>query len=209
MKFNKNIKGLVLAEALVSVAVLSLAVLVLSSIFNNAATSMRVSRNYMIAQNLAVEGVEVVKSIRDSNAMIAPNNPECWLVLDPGELVGEVAVGEPDCDGVIATAGQGNYLIVEEGGRWVLNNAGTSLNLEGVEEGNAGYLLHAGDDGRLVYEESALSQPTGFYRSVEFANVSEETASFEVKVQWMEGTRVRTFSTSLVLHNHLFYNEEE
>ena len=64
-KFNRN--GFTLVEALVTLMVLSIALgpsLILTTNINNTATTVK---NNLIAANLAQEGVEVVRGIRDTN----------------------------------------------------------------------------------------------------------------------------------------------
>ena len=65
VKFNRN--GFTLVEALVTLVVLSIALgpaLVLTTNINNTAV---VVKNNLIAANLAQEGVEVIRGIRDTN----------------------------------------------------------------------------------------------------------------------------------------------
>lgn len=67
LKFNKEEAGFTLVEAIVSLVVLTVAlgpVLSLSTAANNIAITIR---DNMTAANLAQEGVEVVRSIRDDN----------------------------------------------------------------------------------------------------------------------------------------------
>lgn len=194
MKFNKSQKGLIMTEALVAVAVMAMGVFVLSSVFNNATSSMRISKNYMIAQNLMIEGMEVVKNIRDSNLMVAPNNPECWLALDPAGIAGEV------CGDKVGDGG-GNYRIVEEGGGWKLVSGQSGLELNG-NSSNDFYRLHVEEDtDRLVHYETA--EGTDFYREISFSDVGEESADVKVKVQWYDGAQVRTLDGGFTLHNLL------
>lgn len=199
MKFSKSQKGVIMTEVLVSVAILTIAVFVLSSIFNNAASSIRVSRNYLIAQNLLIEGMEVVKSVRDSNHMIAPNNPDCWLASNPGALA---AMPVPECGG--NTVSFGNYVIKESDGGWVIQSAeGQWLDLEGgVSHDNDNYRLYLEEDtNRFVYDPTG--SPTGFYRGINFKVVNDSFATFDVRIQWRDGARVRTLEDSFTLYNHL------
>ena len=185
-------------EVLVSVAVLTIAVFVLSSIFNNAAASIRVSRSYLIAQNLLIEGMEVVKSVRDSNHMIAPNNPECWLFLAPKDMA-----SPPDCGGGVVQR-DSSYLVDESDGHWLIKSSGVNqLDLEGgPDNANEHYRLYEGaDHGRFIYENTG--SPTGFYRGINFKVVNDSFATFDVRIQWRDGARVRTLEESFTLYNHL------
>lgn len=187
-------------EVLVSVAVLTIAVFVLSSIFNNAAASIRVSRSYLIAQNLLIEGMEVVKSVRDSNSMIAPNNPECWLFLAPKDME-----SPPVCT-VDVVQGGSSYLVDERDGHWLIKSSGVNqLDLEGgPDNANEHYRLYEGaDHGRFIYGNTGT--PTAFFREIRFTEVALDNSSaiFTVKIQWRDGARVRTLEDSFTLYNHL------
>jgi hypothetical protein len=186
----QNTCGTVMAEALVAVAVLAMSAVILSGIFNNSVSSITTSENYTVAQNLAIEGVEIVKSIRATNFLIAPNNPECWLVADPGSLVG---VGGCDNDKV----SDGNYIPVEANGRWKLEEiTDNGLNLDGDNGSNNSFRLYKNDTTNRMIHNNNSNLPTIYYRSINFPEVTPSYATVSVKIQWKEGARVRTFEES-------------
>jgi len=83
----KNIKGLILAEALISVAMLIMASVAMTTVLRNSINATSSSKNFLIAENLLIEGVEAVKNIRNSNWLIRPIEKACWLVPDPASLI--------------------------------------------------------------------------------------------------------------------------
>lgn len=122
MKNNKS--GLVLAEAMMAVALLAISVVVTGSIISSSVSTTFLSRNYLIAQNLATEGIEVVKTIRNTNWLLYPSDPSCWLILDPSG----------GCGHPMALSDE-SYVPVLVGGNWSLVGA-TPVNvgvLIGVE----------------------------------------------------------------------------
>ncbi len=90
----KNIKGLILAEALISVAMLIMASVAMTTVLRNSINATTSSKNFLIAENLLIEGVEAVKNIRNSNWLIRPIEKACWLIPDPKNLI----PNPPDCE---------------------------------------------------------------------------------------------------------------
>lgn len=75
----KNIytkKGFTLVETLVAISILLIAVVGPMSAIGASITQLGVARDQMIAVNLAQEGIETVRQIRDSNML------EKWITLD-------------------------------------------------------------------------------------------------------------------------------
>ena len=187
----KNIKGMVLTEALVAVATLATATIILGSMITSGIDSTKTSRDYLLAQNLLTEGLEVVKNIRDSNRLIRPDKPDCWLYAKPASL----SIASPDVNcahGSVGTAK--NYLILNEANRWKLVDSGVEgLNLQNNQESNEKYHLKKYDS----------DDPSKFYRSIVFLEITVSSATFEVKVQWEDGAKVRTVNDSFILSNYL------
>jgi len=180
MKFFVAKKGLVLAEAIVTISILVTCALVAGAMFTDATTSTAVSKDFLIANGLAIEGVEAVRNIVATNKMLDPNDPTCWRRVNPAV---------ENCVGV-ATAGL-NYIPEEQAdnsqtrGKWLLA-AGevTDLDLSKGAPANTSYLLY-------------INNTSKFYRSIKFSHADDTYATFEVKVSWFEG--VKPWSTSTVV----------
>lgn len=188
MKIKLNKSGLILTEALLAIAMLSIGSLVLASIVQNAVRTTVLSRNYLIAQNLATEGIEAIKSVRDTNWLLQPDDPECWLEMEPDS-------GGDVCPNVMT---EGNYRPREAGGKWFVDNGVMGdLNLE---DGNdSEYQLYV-DNGRYSY--NVIGDSTIFYRGVSVVSlVGTESAVFEIVVEWKEGQKVRSLKRELLLYN--------
>jgi len=200
MKITQNKSGLILTEALLAISMLALGSLVLASIIQTSVRTTVLSRNYLIAQNLATEGMEAVKSVRDTNWLLQPGEPDCWLEKDP-DFGGDI------CPNKMANGG--SYIPREDGGKWYMFDGNMPLDLSDTNS-DAEYQLHV-DKGRYLYGETPSSEPTIFYRSINVLSVMDnapadgvdEYAVFEVVVEWKEGQKIRSLRRELLLYNFI------
>lgn len=198
-----------MTEALVAIATLVIGVFVLSSIFNNAVSATTVSRNYLLAQNLLIEGMEVVKNVRDTNLLIRPDRQDCWLVREPKKLLDIESGGT--CPNTVGA--KENYVIVVDNGTWKLDyigGTGDALDMGNPAANNEKYLLYEvcpGDDKvcQLVQSDEAhdgaSDTPPKYYRSIEFLDVAAKSARFKVTLQWADGALVRTLNEEFTIYN--------
>lgn len=195
----KNRFGMILAEALMSVTMLATGSIIVGNVIHSTVTSTVTARNYMIAQNLATEGLEVVKNIRDTNWLMEPDDELCWLRKEPVD-------GEP-C-GVKASVGE-NYIVKQEDGKWMLTNSGGNVTLDheldieslGDTELSLYRLYINSASGQYMHIQSA--NPSPFYRGLAFTNIDDDTAIFRVRVQWREGAAVRKLEIIEKIRNSL------
>lgn len=188
----KNKFGLILSEALLSIAMLAVGALVLGSIITNAVSTTTLSKNYMIAQNLATEAIEAVKNIRNTNWLLEPDDKNCWLTLDPNSNCGDQVAADK------------NYIAEKDGGQWLLGPGGEEdLNLDSYQEGaQKAYRLYI--KGGEYVTTAGSSIESIFYRSVKCSSKNDnESATFDVTVQWKEGQKVRSLTRSVTLYNFL------
>lgn len=184
----KNKAGLILAEALLAISMLVMGVLVMSFVIDNAISTTTLSRNYLIAQNLATEAIEAVKSVRDTNWLLQSNEPACWLELKPDST--------PGCTFKVA---QGRvYIPTAAAGKWALSLQAGELALPGGINGV--YMIKL--DGNNYVQGGGTGENSIFYRSIKATDVTDDSATFEVKLQWMEGQKVRTILRSFILYNY-------
>lgn len=191
MKIRKEKSGLILMEALLAIAMLAIGSLVLASIIQNAVRTSALSKNYLIAQNLATEGMEAIKSVRDTNWLLQPDDSQCWLEMIPNS-------GGDICPNVMQESL--NYRPQEEDGKWYMSGGMGYLNLEdGIIDDDV-YKLYV-DEGRYTYTTSP-GEPTIFYRAINVVSVElTDYAVFEVAVEWKEGQKVRSLKRKLLLYN--------
>ena len=88
MKKFKKIKGVILTEALISVAMLIIASVATTTVITNSVNATKLSKNYLIAENYLTEAIEVTETVRNSNWLIRPRETDaCWLVPDPALIL--------------------------------------------------------------------------------------------------------------------------
>jgi len=198
MKKTKNIKGLVLAEALLAIAMLSISVVVTASIIQSALKATQLSKNYLIAQNLVTEGIEAVKGIRDTNWLQKPSDPGCWLrieTVDSTPCIPAKYAKDEEAISYIANK--------EDNGLWRLKDASKNLDLETQTENEVFRLNYGlvGDSSIKTFSHHS-GDASSYYRSVKFTYISPVDATFDVKVQWKEGQKVRSVVRSVTIFNY-------
>ena len=191
--FVKKKSGLILTEALLAITLLAIGTTILTGIIQNAIKTSVLSKNYLIAQNLATEAIEGVKNIRNTNWLKEPDDSTCWMNLDP--YYG-ACPNKPVADS--------NYLLKKDDGIWSLDyGPDEDLDLT-YEDDMAQYRLYLEDEGDyFTYSSLATSEPSLYYRSVKFKSISDESADLEVKIQWKEGVKMREIVRSSILYNYI------
>lgn len=193
-------RGSILAEAIVAVTTLVAGVIALGTIINNAVAATGVSKDYLVAQNLLTEGVESIKVIRATNWMMWPQlTDSCWMVREPG------ANGQGNCAPLVVAQGT-NYVAEENVGKWRLrlSNRG-DLDLSGNVGAQSTYRLYTTPVNpfpRYVHT-AGLNTPSKFYRSVKPVIVAPSSVLFEVKIQWLDGSKVREVKRNFTIYNYI------
>jgi len=199
----------VLSEALMSIAILAISITIMGSIITSAISMTTLSKNLMIAQGLATEGIEIVKSIRNTNWLKQPTDPNCWLRPDP------IDGSTSPC----ATPSTGSsYNIVKSDSGFELVAHATELDVES-KLGNLNDLamyqlmieeVTANQDAtykfeRYIHDENETNPDlqTSFYRSIKFDHYGVNDAVITVRVEWLEGSKVRTLERTYKLYNYL------
>lgn len=198
MNFNKKI-GFILAECLVAIASLATGVIVLGTITNNALSTINLSKDYLIAQNLVTEGIEAVKNFRDTNWLLYPNKKNYWLSLDSNGN---------------SPASDSNYIIVLSNGILQLIKSGgnSPLDLDSSSVLNkTPYRLYIENSRYVGYPAPpAGATASKYFRSIKFVSIIDtdadnitDAATAEVKVQWKDGAKTREISKKITLNNYL------
>jgi hypothetical protein len=186
MNFFREKKALILTETLLTLSILAASAIIAGSIFTSASTTTMLSKDFLIANGLAIEGTEAVKNIIYTNKMIMPTDKTCWLTLDPATNCSpSAAVGS-------------NYLPFEKDngsqtkGKWKLGDGALKdLDLEKGAGANTTYLLYINNDTKRYTTSPTNAVPSKFYRSVKFLGIADDdsSATFESKVAWFEGAK--------------------
>lgn len=94
LTINATSRGFTLIETLVAITILLVAVVAPISIIGNSIHQIYYAKDEMLAINLAQEGIEMVRKIRDSN-MLANEVPATVTAWDSGITAGTYIVDAP------------------------------------------------------------------------------------------------------------------
>ena len=86
-KTKKNGEGFTLVEVLVALFILSTGIVTGLAAVNQGLAATQIAKSKLIAANLAQEGIELVRNIRDTNWLEQRDNPE--LPWDDGLSIGD------------------------------------------------------------------------------------------------------------------------
>ncbi len=128
-----------LVEVIIAIFVVAMGAGITSSLVVSALQSNSFSRDNLIALNLAVEGLEAVRDIRDSNWLkFSFDQKTCWDLLPSQTECNENSKR-------IETKNYTTYLGADYA--WQLKEAGTPLNLDTTNPDNNNYVLNLRSDG--------------------------------------------------------------
>ncbi len=153
----KNQQGQTIIEAIVAIAIISIALVgfLSQSTYNYVASTDVYNRN--IALNLAREGIEVIRGVRDSNWLAGcpdPDKPGCYY-WDTG-----------------LTDGKGKYLTVDydgSAGGWTIQFTNENFDQCVASEKCLLYINSAG----FYTTNSAGTEPTKFFRQTELKPICQ------------------------------------
>ncbi len=199
-----------LVEVIIAIFVVAIGSSVATSLIVTAFQSNSFSRDNLIALNLAEEGLEAMRSIRDTNWLkYAFDKDTCWNVMP------EV----PDCTQNSPIITPGSYVVeLDQNYLWKLRAIANDLNLEQASPGNDAYRLKIVDrDGNHFYSPDVLMSPYQeiftdpqngrFYRMVQITNVDTSTGpatSMNIRstVQWISQGKAHSISLDSILTNY-------
>lgn len=199
MNSNKKI-GFILTEVLVAIASLATGVIVLGTITNNALSTINLSKEYLVAQNLVTEGIEVVKNLSYTNQLIYPDKKQCWLALGA------------NC--TLIPANNSNYIVVLSNKvlKLIKSGGNTPLNLDSSSNlSKTPYQLYIENSRYVGYTPPPAGATTSkYFRSIKFVSITDtdadavtDSATFEVKVQWKDGAKTREINKKITLNNSI------
>ncbi len=201
---NPKTAGMILTEALVSIAALAIGAIALGSITSNAVYTTILSKDYLVIEGLLNEGDEIVKNIRYANWLLKPSDETCWLRLIPDNSA-DGGCGSNVLEGK-------NYILVLKNGIWQMELiGGTDLNLN-KQQANFRFQIYLGSDNAAPGYFAASAVPvepsiskSKFFRSIKFTEVASgySTATYAVKIQWKEGAKTREVIKNTTLYNYL------
>ncbi|MFH0776636.1 MAG: hypothetical protein V1936_03430 [Patescibacteria group bacterium] len=210
----KSRRGETLIEVLVATIVLIVGALAAARLFAIATVNDQLTKERVIATNLAREGLEAVRNIRDTNWLrFAGERRTCWNNLNPAECNDTNLDGVPD-DVILQ---QKNYIALFDADnyRWGLDSSGLNHRLDlsdGVGSDDEKYRLKL--DGLGLYNyPSAGGSDTIFYREIytEYLNPNQTLAidpsanilRVTSKVEWYDRGKMSEVTLSTILTDYL------
>ncbi|MBD3270555.1 hypothetical protein GF376_03440 [Candidatus Peregrinibacteria bacterium] len=217
---KKQIKGSkraeTLLEVIIAIGMISIAAATSATLIVTSLNAVSFNKDSLIALNLAQEGLEAVKNLRDTNWIKFSSAPErCWNLL-PGEL----SCPNPKAQ-VSFLNSSSEYSLTE-----TLEEQSDTLDLEdGTDDAFRIRRYDINSDGVADFSrsgvESGALDSTKYYRSIsiEYKNVSYDesnnlyttsTSNFDVantmivtsKVQWFGNDRVNTIELQSALSQY-------
>ncbi len=118
MPIRRHSKGETISETLVALSILALGIAITGLVVTNAMRNLRVSKDRVVATNIARGGIEGMRSIRDSNWLkFSGNRRACWNHF-PGQTL-----ASDSCDGSTPIL-PGQYILYKNNEfRWKLAEA--------------------------------------------------------------------------------------
>ena len=142
MKFSNTNRGFSLLESMVAIGILLVAVVAPLSTIGDSLAQIYVARDQMVAINLAQEGIEAVRQVRDSNMIKGWNEGTRTTDWDAG-------------------LGEGNYTVDTE----------ENLQIKSLTAGEEG-ALYQKTDGTYTQTAGVGMVPTKFSRIVTISSIS-------------------------------------
>lgn len=172
----KNHKGFTLLEITVVIYIISLGLIGIMSLVNQNIQVSYINKNELIASQLAQEGLELVRNIRDSN----------WLK----EYNWKNGNGTDNKTDIVQSDGSYNYTID------YLGNINESIN----SIDNARLYIN----GSGFYNHISSGTPTPFYRLIEVIDNSPPNDYYitvKATVRWKEKNRTHDYMAQTLLYN--------
>lgn len=188
----KKVSGETLIEAIMALAILGVTGAAASALIIASVQTTILSGKYLVAQSLAVEGVEAVKNIVYTNIMMHPEDNTCWFDAVPTTSAscpntemyeGAFYYPEQVPDAYKAVS----WKVTEEVGGVT---GGDDPTLIGIPK----FALCTGS-GTYVGCGSALPQENSYYRAIKVLSKNLVTGELKlfVRVQWRIGGKVNSF----------------
>ncbi|MCK5472059.1 hypothetical protein KAI54_02630 [Candidatus Gracilibacteria bacterium] len=209
----KSRKGETLVEVSVALVLLVVGALSALRLLGLAGISNQITKERVIATNLAREGLEAVRNIRDTNWLrFAGERRRCWNNLDASSCLDGNSDGIPD-DPI---EHQKYYFTKFDNVnfRWELDATGLVARLDlrnGLDASDSGYRLQLNANG--VYNHDAVGTDTIYFREIytEYiepdqtlaANESANILRVTSKVEWIDRGKINDVTLTTLLADYL------
>ncbi|MFH1546082.1 MAG: prepilin-type N-terminal cleavage/methylation domain-containing protein [Patescibacteria group bacterium] len=211
----KSRKGETLVEVLVALVLLVVGALSALRLLGLASINNQITKERVIATNLAREGLEAVRNIRDTNWLrFAGERRTCWNNLEASECLDDNSDGIPNQ--VIEYEKEYLAKFDNDNFRWELDAAGLTNRLDlrnGLDASDSDYRLQLNANG--VYNHDAAGTDTIYFREIyteyiepdqSLATVDEEGANIlrvTSKVEWYDRGKISDVTLTTLLTDYL------
>lgn len=185
--------GFTLIEVMAAVAVLSIGLVGGLTVITKNLSAMYSGADRIIAANLAVEGIELVRNVRDTNWLTTGNDWDEEIKGSGNEEFVKIFFGNQANDNINPKPGNGTF--EEE-----IDNC--------IGDGNCkiyfytnGLLKYYGDDfggSEGIYTRGGF---TGFYRLIHIDNLPGSSIKVSSVVRWSEGSQNKYLTVEETLYN--------
>lgn len=209
----KSRKGETLVEVLVALVLLVVGALSALRLLGLAGINNQITKERVIATNLAREGLEAVRNIRDTNWLrFAGERRRCWNNLDASQCLDDNSDGIPN----IPIIHQKNYLAKfnDTNFRWELDATGLISRLDlrgGFDFDDSKYRLQLNANG--IYNHDVAGDDTIYFREIytEYIEPDQSLAADEranilrvtSKVEWHDRGRISDVILTTLLTDYL------
>ena len=197
-------RGELLVEVIVALGIFFVAMLAVSNVLVRSLQTQQISQQFILATNLAREGLEAVRNIRDTNWMRYPGDPaNCW---------NNAATDE--CDGVLIASGA-HVLTIDDEYQWSLSAQTDDVDINAGATSNAPYRLYLDAQG-LYVDSGSDAELTPFHRAItieyfkddmqDISGSSPEDANImrvHCTVWWQDSKRIQSATLSTIITNYI------
>lgn len=197
MPIKNTKKGETLIEVITALTSLVIAAVASVTIIISTYHSSTISREYLVAQNLAREAIEGMTNIRDTNWLLYPSQRNtCWLVVN-----GDCATG------MKAKENEAYIIDRDTGGKFKMDKENGKLNLSDPNNKQINDLYQLFVDNEKYFTTNKVNTaPTNWYRMVTVEKAGDLDTAVAIKVtaevQWGQGAAIETYTASTILTNY-------
>ncbi len=187
---DRNKKGETITETIIALSILAIGITLSSTLMASSLRNINVSKNRFIAVNIAREGIEAMRNIRDTNWLkFSSSRRTCWNHSPQADPATDNCI-DVDSDGVSDNAIElGDYIIYkDEDHRWRLADATTGsapvidhtplFTVDIDEDGESDMYNHSPD---LISDALGTTpQPTVFKRKITIEYLQDDGTEGDV-----------------------------
>lgn len=189
---NKRFKttaGETLIEVLMAVSVLMIALVPTAGLKVQSVQNIAFNRDHLIAETLANEGIEIIRNMRDTNALkFSEKAEECWNTKPDSDCGDEIKAGSYILKRDINTL------------KWDIENIGANSIPDDFNfEEDSEYRLKLDSATQLYNHDSG--DPTNFYREIYIEYDGDEKMNVFSRVFFKSGAKTKIVKRSYYLTN--------